>query len=65
MLLLRTYHGLSEPYFADDLFLLNHTGVAAPGLHCNIGGRIHVFLHKEMARCMVGYMFLIVRREGS
>ena len=42
MLLLRTYHGLSEPYFADDPFLLNHTGVAAPGLHCNIGGRIHV-----------------------
>ena len=42
MLLLRTYHELSEPYFSGDPCLLNHTGVAAPGLHCNIGGRIHV-----------------------
>ena len=42
MLLLRTYHELSEPYFADHPYLMSYTGVATPGLHCNIGGRFHV-----------------------
>lgn len=64
MLLLRTYHEMSEPYFADDPCLLNHIGVATPDLHCNIGGRIHVLPAQRNGQ-MHGWVQVPDCAEGS